>query len=101
MVAEGPISCWLRSNYSEYFITWLCKVLSECTAHPIFTSLQIICFLRYVASSVDDIIVMAKASMVVAEVSPEKLTPLESVAFEDREPTKVGELKAVLGYNSS
>ena len=101
MVAEGPISCWLRSNCPEYFITCLCAVLSECTAHPIFTSLQIIRFLRYVASSVDDIIETVKASVVFAKVSPEKLASLESVAFEDHEPPKVGELKAVLGYSSS
>ena len=59
--------------------------------------LLIIRILRYVATSVHDIIGMVKASVVFAEVSPEKLAPLESVAFEDRELFKVGDLKAVLG----
>ena len=63
--------------------------------------LRIIRFLRYVASSVDDIIEIVKASMVVAKVSPEKLAPLESVAFKDRELFKVGGLKAVLGHSNS
>ena len=83
MVAEGPISCWLGYNYSEYFITCLCKVLSERTARPIFPSSRVIRFLHYVEGSVDDIIEMVKARMVAARLTPEKLAPLESVVVED------------------
>ena len=86
----------LGSKYSEYFITCLYEVLSESSAHPNFPSLRIIRFLRYVAVSVDCIIEMVKARMVAAKISPEKLAPSESVAFEDCEPLKVGKLRDII-----
>ena len=102
--AEWPDSWCPDPNYSEYFVNCLCEVLSECAARPIFPSLRIIRFIRYKAASVDNIIEMAKARMVAAKVSPEMLTPLESVTFEDREPLDVDEyrqLKVALGHNGS
>jgi hypothetical protein len=104
VVAEGLPDWWLDPDYSEYFITCLCKVLSECTIYPIFPSLRNICLLRYSGASVDDIIEMVKARIVAARVSPEELAPLESVTFEDCEPLNVDQyrrLKAALGHDSS
>ena len=68
----------------------------------LLVQLRTIRFLRYVATSVvHNIIGIVRASIVSAKVSPEKLAPLESVAFEARELFKVGALKAVLGHSSS
>jgi hypothetical protein len=104
VVAEGPPDWLSDHDYSEYFITCLCKVFSECTAHPILPSLRIIRFFRYSGASMDDIIEMVKARIVAARVSPEELAPLESVTFEDCEPLNVDQyrrLKAALGHDSS
>ena len=104
-VDAGGRDTWCPNpNYSDHFINCLCEVLSECAARPIFPLLRIIRFIGYVATSVDNIIEMVKARMVVAKVSPEILTPLESVTFEDREPLNGDEyrqLKDALGHNSS
>jgi len=104
VITEGP-NDWLPDyDYSKYFITCLCKVLSECTAHPNFPSLRIIYFLGYARESVDDIIEMVKARTVAAKESPDKVVSLESVTFDDCEPLNMDQyrrLKAALGHNSS
>ena len=102
--AATPFSNWPDFNYSDYFIACLCEVLLECTSHPNFPSLRIIRFLHYAGPSVGNIIEMVKARMATARVSPEKMTPLDSVTFEDCEPLNVDEyrqLEAALGRNSS
>jgi len=104
VATEWPDDWLPDSGYSKYFITCLCKVLSECTAHPNFPSLRIIRSLRYARASVDDIIEMVKARTVAAKESPDKVAPLESVTFEDCEPLTMDQyhrLKAALGHNSS
>jgi len=104
VVMKRPFDCWEGPYYSKYFITCLCKVLSECTAHPIFPSLRAVRFLRYAEASLDGVIEMVNARMAVAKASPEKLVPLESVTFEDCEPLSVDEyrrLEAAMGRHSS
>jgi len=104
VVTAGPDD-WLPDyDYSKYFITCLCKVLSECTAHLNFPSLRIIRFLGYARASVDDIIEMVKVRTVAAKESPDKVAPLESVTFGDCEPLNMDQyrrLKAALGHNGS
>ena len=104
VIAEGPSDWWQDPNYPQSFITCLCKVLSECTAHPNIPSLRTIRFLRYARESVDDIIKMVKARFVAAKESPDKVAPFESVTFEDCESLNMDQyrrLKAALGHNSS
>jgi hypothetical protein len=103
VVTERPDTWNPYFEYSTYFITCLCKVLSECTAHPIFPSLRSIRFLGCEEISVDSIIEMVKARMVAVRISPEKLVPLESITFEDCKPLNVDDhrrLNAALGRNS-
>jgi hypothetical protein len=103
VVTERPDTWNSYFEYSTYFITCLCKVLSECTAHPVFPSLRSIRFLGCEEISVDSIIEMVKARMVVVRISPEKLVPLESITFEDCKPLNVDDhrrLNAALGRNS-
>jgi hypothetical protein len=103
VVTERHNIGYTSSHYSKYFITCLFKVLSECTAHPIFPSLRSIRFLGCEEISVDNIIEMVKARMVAVRVSPEKLVPLESITFEDCKPLNVDDhrrLNAALGRNS-
>jgi len=104
-VATEWTNAWLpERGYYKYFITCLCNVLSECTAHPNFPSLRIIRFLGYSRAPVDDIIEMVKARTVAAKESPDKVAPLESVTFDDCEPLTMDQyrrLKAALGHNSS
>jgi len=104
VVTEGPDAWRPDYHYSKYFIACLCKVLSECTAHPNFPSLRTIRFLRYARASVDDIIEMVIARTVATKESPDKVAPLESVTFGDCEPLTMDQyrrLKAALGHNSS
>lgn len=94
----------LTIDYAPYFTTRLCKVLSECDAHPLFPKLRIIrfCGEAQPGAPVGDIIKMIEARMMAATVSPEKLVPLESVTVEDCESFGIDDyrqLEAALGHS--